>query len=253
MTDLKSTTYLNFINYKVGDQVSIEELGHNNVSRELVTILRNSGLEKFCVSKETIWQMLEALIQEQLERYSIDPVSIDGVLMATESFSGVEESESGNYFSFRHKFYEMLRKCGLINAYPLSMSFSGCANLLSGLALANEMVQTGRMSKVLILAGDRISSAYSRVIPPAIGVLSDGVSMCIVSKENTSGLAIGEYSFGANLNITDDMDMGKYIVSLRSCIKELSEKFQKISQKRIDAYQRVFINNYSLTTVHPNS
>jgi 3-oxoacyl-[acyl-carrier-protein] synthase-3 len=78
----------------------------------------------------------------------------------------------------------ILRELGLTRTFPIGVTWTDCTMLLTGLMLAQALVQT-QLDNILIVSANRIEDESFRFQPYAL--FSDGAASCIVTSETLRG------------------------------------------------------------------
>lgn len=75
----------------------------------------------------------------------------------------------------------MLDTLRLVNAYPVGVTLSECANFPVALRIGRALLADG-CRHVLLIVVDCISRQDSRIVPPQISVKSDAAASCLLSR-----------------------------------------------------------------------
>lgn len=174
------SAYIHNIFYELGEEAPISSLPEVLENESLYEILDNegNGFKNYLFYEESVFEFAESLLKKYLKQNNIDPLQIDLVIFASDSFSDLPGKMK--------KLGALLNENNLINAYPLSIGFSECSNLHMAISIANAFVNQEIYSNILIVSLDLASiiSPISRIVMPGIAVMSDAASCCLVSKNS---------------------------------------------------------------------
>lgn len=153
-----------------------------NQNESLYEILNNegNGFKNYLFYEESIFEFAESLLKKYFKQNSIDPLEIDLVIFASDSFADIPGKMK--------KLGALLNENNLLNAYPLSIGLSECSNLHMAISVANAFVNQEVYKNVLVLTLDLTSviSPITRIVMPGIAIMSDAASCCLVSKNPDS-------------------------------------------------------------------
>lgn len=167
--------FMSGIGYALGELHDVDALEELRRQPDLLESLLVLGLKTYTrvdVSPATLAK--RAMIQT-LERTGIAPTEVSAVVYGTTSFWCAD-------FYRRQEISRVMHELGLVNAYPIGVTLSECANLQSALRVAVNLVRSEGHSNVLLVVTDRISDHDSRIVPPQISVKSDGAAACLVTR-----------------------------------------------------------------------
>jgi len=172
------------IGYELGDSKPMISLIDNN-SDGLKKVIDSNQFRNYLDAEQTsAYELAESSIEETLSKSNIPGSEIDLIVIATDSFTSVDEN---------HSFYTSLSKShGINNAYPIIVTMSECANFHVALEVAQTALISQKARNVLVVTTDKsnLVSPRSRVVGDGIGVMSDGAASCLISSELEEGLEL---------------------------------------------------------------
>jgi 3-oxoacyl-[acyl-carrier-protein] synthase III len=167
--------YIRGIAYELGALQSIDELEELKTNPELLLSFRQNGLRMFGRADASPAQLALACARRTLSQAGVDASEVDLLIYATTSF--YEED------FYRADIGEMATKLGLKSAYPIAISLSECANIISALQVAVNAICSQELKNVLIVTTDCQKAGASRIVSPNISVYSDAACSCLVTAE----------------------------------------------------------------------
>jgi 3-oxoacyl-[acyl-carrier-protein] synthase III len=247
----KSEATIDGLAYSLGALRPIADLEDGGVPADTLEILAAAGLETYSAAEGSVIDLAVASLRKTIERARVDPAEVDALLFASEDLSVDGTQPVG----MRGQLYQMMHGLGLRRAFPLACTFGGCSNFASAVSIASDMVRFERAKQVLVVGADKSSGARSRVIPPAVGVVSDGAASCVVrgeTPEMTSGaFAIEAIVQHAELSLHDaDLsdDFGRYLIELGRALKAMAARITASTGRAPSEYELLVLNNYSRST-----
>ncbi|HEY8206015.1 MAG TPA: 3-oxoacyl-[acyl-carrier-protein] synthase III C-terminal domain-containing protein [Myxococcaceae bacterium] len=234
--------------YRVGELRPVQELG---VEPDLVEILLAGGLETYSRARQTAVELAQEAAGETLRLTSCAPGDVDAVVFANESVwsdGAVGQDKAGD---MRREIYRALHGLGLTRAYPVGAGLSGCANMLAGVGMARGLILTAGLRNVLVVGSDRRADGH-RLIPPAVGVISDGAASCLVTAKAGPGFIVEALCQHADLSLHESdlsKDFGRYLLEMGKAVKALGERMRELTGRSADAYKRLVLNNYGASTM----
>jgi len=237
--------------YALGALRPIAELEDKGVAPDTLEILAAAGLETYSVAEGSVIELAAESLRKTMDRARVDPAKVDALLFASEDLA-VEGAEAG---AMRGQLYRMMHGLGLRRAFPLACTFGGCTNFANAVSIASDMVRFKRANQVLVVGADKSRAARSRVIPPAVGVISDGAASCVVRTEaaepSSGAFAIEAIVQHAELSLYDaDLsdDFGRYLIELGRALKAMAARLTAATGRSPGEYKRLVLNNYSRST-----
>jgi 3-oxoacyl-[acyl-carrier-protein] synthase III len=158
--------------FRLGQPRSIAALPELVAQPARLRRMESLGLSHYLEAEESLEEMIVGAAAGALRNAAVEAAAIDTVIYATSAFD--QSQESGLIFN-------VLRRCGLVNARPLGIFLGFCTNFTYALELIEGMRQCGRGHHVLIFA-DSYARHASRVLLRDAAVGSDGVACAVVSE-----------------------------------------------------------------------
>jgi 3-oxoacyl-[acyl-carrier-protein] synthase-3 len=166
----KPACFLGRISYALGEEARpITDLAELQTDPDLAEMLTRFGLQTFHQSVGSTLTLLRRSVAETLHCL---PRPVDTVLFASRA---TERADFGP-----GELAVFLQDLGLERARVVGIGLAHCANLLASLQIAQLLVATGQARCVLLLAAERAMPAESRIVPPAISILSDAAASALL-------------------------------------------------------------------------
>jgi 3-oxoacyl-[acyl-carrier-protein] synthase-3 len=201
--------------------------------------LRAAGLRQYARTDESLRALLGRSLARTLEATSSAREEVGLAVFATNSTWKIDE--------LRTVARELLAESGLIRAFPLLVSLADCANLQAAIRFAANAVLAGQTSTVLVATVDLVPPGLDRLVPPAIGVLSDGAASCIVSR-HPEGLKIQlmHQASDARLGAIDPgREQTRYFLENNRGLERTLKETLAAWAGPASGFSRVFFNNYN--------
>lgn len=230
--------YLSSPAYALGELQEISTL--TEVPEAVRERLLADGLRKYARANESVLSLLRRSIAETFRKSPVDRGSVGLVVFA--SISGWILSE------LRLAAQELLNEFELPHAFPLLVSLADCANFHSAVAVAVDAIGAGRSDSVLLVTIDLVPPSLDRVVPPSIGVLSDGAASCLITRRQCSGLRI-EWLHAANdatlARLDPNRDQMRYFVANNRGLERVVRDALQAAELNGADFARVIFNNYN--------
>jgi 3-oxoacyl-[acyl-carrier-protein] synthase III len=249
------TPTITALDYYVGHLEPLESLAKTPEEEDAINTLTSIGLRTYSRSDLRVADMAAAAMCKTMERSGVAPADVQAVVFATESQWDYEPPtvrRRDNSRKFRQDIYKAIWEVGLTNAYPFGVMFSGCGNLVSAVAMASNMVRTQGLENVLVVVSDRQAEGTTRVMFPAVGVVSDAAASCLVTSRPVAGFIIDDVVLHSNLGLWEadlEGDFGRFLVEMARGLKEMGHKMVAASGRRPADYKYFLPNNYSRSTL----
>ncbi|HDI2995302.1 hypothetical protein OHW01_12190 [Acinetobacter baumannii] len=232
------------LNYSLGKIESIDKVINNP---DLLSKLRNKGLETFSNSELTPAELAYLSINKTIESAGIDPKDIEVVVYASTSF-------------WRKNFYTeydiawLMHTLKLENAFPIGIFLPGCANAINALHVAVNLVKADNYKNVLVVTTDKVNPESNdyRLMKPDISILSDAASSFIVSCENDIDFkvdSIYHHSFPHMWNLDYEHDFVANLVATFKGSQIAIENILKKSSLDYSEISKIFMNNYNIPVI----
>jgi 3-oxoacyl-[acyl-carrier-protein] synthase-3 len=249
------TPTITALGYYIGKLEPLETLARSPEEEDAINTLVATGLRTYCQSDLRVPEMAAAAMRQTLERSGVAPADVQAVVFATESQWDYEPPtvrRRDNSRKFRQDVYKIIWELGLTNAYPFGVMFSGCGNLVSAVAVASNMIRAQGLRDVLVVVSDRQAEGTTRVMFPAVGVVSDAAASCLVTSRPAAGFAIDDVVLHGNLGLWEadiEGDFGRFLVEMARGLKDMGHKMVAASGRRPADYKYFLPNNYSRSTL----
>lgn len=161
---------------ELGRPRRLEDLDELSGRPDMLADLRSgrAGFGYYLESGEPLLDLARRSAGRTLEQAGVPPGEIDAVVFATDSFLNTPEQYAG--------LGRMLASLGLVQAYPLNVTLSDCANALIALGVAGSLLVAGRFRRVLLISADLARHASpSRLIGDGVAVGSDAAASALLT------------------------------------------------------------------------
>lgn len=164
------------IGYALGRLRSIEELDALAEQPEALAALRAKGVALFSEAEETPAQLAAQAASQTLALSNVAAGDIEALVYASTSFWEKQ-------FYSEHDVAWLMNELGLVNAYPIGVFLPGCANAVTSLRVAVNMIRAEGYRRVLVVTTDKLAPGDSakRVMWPDVSVLSDAAASFMVT------------------------------------------------------------------------
>jgi len=164
------------IRYSLGDAFPLEEIPALTRRPDVLYSLKEKGLVCCSVTTKRPTELALKSARETLNVTRISGSDLDAVIYATTSFS------DKSFYSERDVAW-LMHSLGASRAFGTGTFFPGCANAVSALRVAANLVRAEGMSRILVIIADKAdpSSEEARVMWPDISVLSDASVSFVVT------------------------------------------------------------------------
>jgi 3-oxoacyl-[acyl-carrier-protein] synthase III len=249
------TPTITAIDYHIGTLEPLETLARSSEEADAVNTMVATGLCTYSRSDLRVADMAAATMRKTLARAGVAPSAIQAVVFATESQWDYEPPtvrRRDNSRKFRQDIYKAIWDVGLTAAYPLGVMFSGCGNLVSAMLIASNLVQAGGLQDVLVVVSDRQAEGTTRVMYPAVGVVSDAAASCLVTSRPVAGFTIDDVVLHSNLGLWEadiEGDFGRFLIEMARGLKKMGQKMVATSGRGPADYKYFLPNNYSRSTL----
>ena len=233
---------LSAIHYELGDPHKIDDLDFLAGDPEKLNMYKSSGLVHYRKTDLSVIDLCFNTITKTLQHAAIEKDSIDILLFVAEN------ANDGNRINAREANNLML-KLGLVNALPIGISLSDCANILTGLQMGASLVASGAARNVLLICVDKASPAPgAREVIGQMSVISDGAVSCIVSEPGKGDF---DLSFITHKNKPSQWEMWRkpgdetaYSMEKFKAITKVGKRFLKQNALHPKDIKKIITGNY---------
>jgi 3-oxoacyl-[acyl-carrier-protein] synthase-3 len=232
--------YLKGISYELEEPRPLQQLPEVQRSPDLLANLQAVGVAAFSVSRRSPAELAAACAKRTLWKAKTDPAEVDLLFYATTTF-GEPRFYGGDVQA-------MIGRLGLVNAYPVGVTLSECANVVIALALAADALRSGRCRNALIVTADKVLEGESRVVPPEVSVGSDCAASVLLTSQGTGPW---ELLGGERLIIPLDgegrahEDFARYLKTSARGIQEITGRTLAAAGREPDDFSWLITNNYN--------
>jgi 3-oxoacyl-[acyl-carrier-protein] synthase III len=171
MTDKKC--FISGLAYSVGKIKPIDELaGAENVSVELMNMLKSRGLKHFCEDSRTIPEMCLASTLQTLQSTNLNSSQIAAVVFTSSNSDGLVEDDDETAL------FAALHSAGFVKTRIIGLTLQACSACGEALQIACDLINHPEKKALVIIFGKKKAN---RLGPQANTIFSDGAASCIVS------------------------------------------------------------------------
>lgn len=229
----------------------IESLEGEPGGKDFVPLFIADGFRHYRKTERPASALLAEAVQASLKNGGMDPAAIDAVIVCAENFeefAGAVLDGEMLGVTARRAIAGTLSGLGVSTAYLGGWWSAGCANFVSGIAMARGMVAQGLADTVLVVTIDSNRRLVQRIMNNGEAVYSDGASSCVVSRpiHGARGYRIAGVALAANIGLAA-IDAGKnafaYLLSLHRAIAKARHGVELRLGRPLNTYTRIVAPN----------
>nr|WP_013933286.1 hypothetical protein [Pseudoalteromonas sp. SANK 73390]CBK62734.1 tmlB [Pseudoalteromonas sp. SANK 73390] len=147
-------------------------------------------------STKTIFEMAYESMKLTLEAAQVDAQDVGLVIICSSDFNPVHETQS---------YSQLLVSLGMKYAFPMGVTVSDCANLLSALDMTKQLIDSDKYPHIMLVTSNKISDERHRFQDYAL--FSDGAASIMISNKKTlnripeDGLNVVDSQINAQLQL----------------------------------------------------
>jgi 3-oxoacyl-[acyl-carrier-protein] synthase-3 len=230
---------LSALAYELGRPRRLEDLDELAGQPGLLAALQaeRAGMGYYLEADEPLLALVQRAAERTLEKAGVAPAEVDAVVFATDSFLNTPEQYA--------ELGRLLAGLGLVNAYPLNVTLSDCANLQIALRVAAALLRAGEVRRALVLSADLARhAAPSRLLFDGIAVGSDAAATALLTLGG-DGLAVEAAAQKTEAALLDPA--GSEHARLSSRVQAHRALFGALLAGRAEAgaVRQVFPNNFA--------
>lgn len=126
-------------------------------------------------------------VKSMLDRYQIDPLTIEGVILATNTADHHFPSTAST----------VAYECGCKNAFTFDLN-AGCPSWLYALETGSNYIRSGRYRRLLVVATEKMSSAIDYTDRQTCPLFGDGSGCALLEATEEEGLGVQDALFQTN-------------------------------------------------------
>jgi 3-oxoacyl-[acyl-carrier-protein] synthase-3 len=142
--------FLSGIEYVIGEIKDIRTIDFLRANKKILKCYYEKGLNSFSECRLSTINMALESIRKTLCYIDIPATEIDALLFVAETNHREERISS-------FEINELLNELGMGKAYPIGISLSDCANILTGIQVAASLVKAGQAINVMVVSTDKAS------------------------------------------------------------------------------------------------
>jgi 3-oxoacyl-[acyl-carrier-protein] synthase III len=232
--------YLKGISYELEETRPLQQLPELRQNPELLANLKAVGVAAYSPSRQSPAELAAACASRTLWKSKTDPGAVDLLLYATTTFK-------------EPRFYgrdvqALITKLGLVNAYPVGVTLSECANFVIALSLAADSLRLGHCRNALLVTTDKVLEGESRIVPPEISVGSDCAASVLVTRDGTGPwelLATERFMIPLNGSGPAHEDFARHLKMSAQGIREITARTLAAVDRKPDDFAWLITNNYN--------
>ncbi len=167
------------LGYALGDLYPLQVLDVLADNQKLLTALKAKGILHFAQATDTPVELAYRAARETLDSSEVKAKDIEAIVYASTSF-------------WKKQFYSerdiawLMNQLGLVNAYPVGVFLPGCANAISSMRVAINMIRAEDYRNVMVVTTDKVipRDSVKRIMWPDVSVLSDAAASFLVTPGN---------------------------------------------------------------------
>lgn len=233
--------YLSGISYELGELFDLGDIPELIEDEGLLEVFRVRGLERYARSELSAFELGRRCAARALTAAAVAPESVDVVLYATDHLA----AES---LYTRPEINRLLCELGLVRAFPIGVSLSGCTNFAVAIELAAALIHTKAARRIQLLIVEKLHGpAASRLLDLGMSVVSDGAVSCVLGDEpgDFEVRSVGRYSEPELDQLSLESDLQRFFAATGKGFRQAVERALAplhLSQSQIT---RLFTNNYA--------
>ncbi|KQY26171.1 hypothetical protein ASD38_20740 [Caulobacter sp. Root487D2Y] len=245
-------SYLHGIGLATGPAIPLAQAAGADEDPKTVLVLAQEGFSEVAIDEEGLVALARRAMSETLERAAVDPLDVDAVVLATESFwdvgaPKVEERQRLEHLRLRDALLETFAGLGLARACPYGAWLSACGNLGVSLGLSHAMVAAGQHQRILVVTVDRQRPDLPRFMRGGAAVLGDAAASCLVGTEPRSGFRIEAVrSVGAPgvAQLDPRKDFSRLVLETHKSVRRLDRDFTAVIGAPLREAQHVLAGHF---------
>ncbi|WP_397392733.1 3-oxoacyl-[acyl-carrier-protein] synthase III C-terminal domain-containing protein [Polynucleobacter sp.] len=231
------------IGYALGCLRPIDQLEALSEKPESLAALRAKGVMYFSEANKTPVELAVEAASQTLAQSNAMPSEIEAVIYASTSFW--EKS----FYSERDVAW-LMNKLGLVNAYPVGIFLPGCANAITSLRIAINMIRAEGCRRILVVTTDKASPSDSskRIMWPDVSVLSDAAASCIVTSSGDAEfdvVGVGSYSAPHMWDLDNKGNLAAFLLETVRGAQKMAKFALLTSDLTPGTVNRLITNNYN--------
>jgi 3-oxoacyl-[acyl-carrier-protein] synthase III len=240
--------------YEVGRKRDVSSILDEGESDTTLGLLVAKGTQSFSKLDVPLIESIARCAVSTMTDAGVAAEEIDGVLLVTESYSELldlpPEQIGLGFRNARNAFLDMLVSLRITKAAVFSSAYGGSSNFLQAVFLAKPLVESGKISRLLIICADKVPAGISRFMQDAIVVTGDGVASCIVMSEPPHSAPAFELEYvgiSAYANI-GAQDLSRMVLEMYRSTKSAAADCYDSTQRQPEEFGWLILNNYNKVT-----
>lgn len=231
------------IGYALGCLRSIDQLETLSKKPESLAALRAKGVMYYSEANETPAQLAAESACQTIAQSNVMPSEIEAVVYASTSFWEKR-------FYSEHDVAWLMNKLGLVNAYPVGVFLPGCANAITSLRIAINMIRAEGCRRILVITTDKVSPGDSskRIMWPDVSVLSDAAASCMVTSVGDAEfdvIGVGHYSAPRMWDLDSKDNLAAFLLETVRGAQKTANSALQAADLAPRAVNRLITNNYN--------
>ncbi|HNY41688.1 MAG TPA: 3-oxoacyl-[acyl-carrier-protein] synthase III C-terminal domain-containing protein [Bryobacteraceae bacterium] len=231
------------IGYALGRLRSIEELDALTERPETLAALQAKGVRYFSDADETPAQLAAKAASQTLAFSNVAASDIEALVYASTSFWEKR-------FYSEHDVAWLMNELGLINAHPIGIFLPGCANAITSLRVAVNMIRAEGYRRVLVVTTDKLAPGDSakRVMWPDVSVLSDAAASFMVTPAGEAEFeitGIGHHSAPYMWDLDSNSNLAAFLVATVRGAQKTANRALQAARLTPRKTRGLITNNYN--------
>lgn len=236
--------YLTGIRNAFGEPRELSDIGQLGADPKKLSAFEKVGFRTYLRTGESPAQLSSKAMEAVLAAASVPAGDIQYVLYCCEFNHGPV------YYREIHRACDRL---GLRNAYPIGVYLTGCGNFAAGIKLGSGLIASGQAENIMLVAVQCVENDSMRLQQPAVAVLSDAASACILTR-NPDGpcFQVGHTELHARHGmggLDPERDFLRYNMENYKGRIEARERFTRGAGIAPDGFSAIITANYGEPTL----
>jgi len=248
--------YLCDISYEVGEICDVNDIKNDGETHESIELLKERGISNYSKLSDKLEDIILEQVITTLSKSNVKAEDIDGVMVVTESFSEIFDGTATRgdtvFRTMRNKLFASFSKIGIQKKVFLSSTFGGSGNFLNAMFIGFPLIQTGKLTNLLVVCADQNPNGVSRYMEEALAVAGDGVAVCLLTNAPrcSSTFQKIEYVGISPFSTSDEWEsLGEAVLEMYRSTKFAAADCYEQTSRQPGEFDWLVMNNYNDTTM----
>ena len=235
-----SIASLGSIAYELGQLKPIEELDFLKDNQQKLELYRMAGFGHYAESELSMRELAYKSATKTLKASGVDFEQVGICIYVAESNNRDEVVNSAEV-------NKLLMDLELKNTFPIHVSISDCANIVSALRVAGSIIKAGEAKCILLVSADKAPRRTNgRMMFREMSIKSDIALSCLIFPPGEGSydiIYISQHNTPVQVTVTDSSE---YAITKFKDIRNQANRLRKLLDMQPSDYSRIITNNYSL-------